>query len=135
MFCNFAISHNREYLPANSATVAVFLRIMLAQGYARNTINFAASAINYFHMLSNHPKPTDQDAIISQTKRVITRLAPPPEPKLPVTLSHILAMTFHVLAHSFINTRDIFMLLLMFRYTTLTCSLRNPKPIKNGMET
>lgn len=109
----FCLLHNRAFMPARPATVAMFMKGLQERGLAISTINgVAVSAINDLYKLSEFPSPTDS-ALVRESKRVITRTAKPAgKGKLPLTTDHLRDIA-GVSKGSTIDIRDIFMVILM----------------------
>ena len=112
-FVSFCLAHNRACLPAAPATVGMYLRTLQVAGKARSTINkTTVSAIKRYHEIYGFAPPTG-GADIKLIKRVVTKLTPPPTPKLPLEKVHLKRMT-QIAQNNFIDQRDVFMLKLMF---------------------
>src|SRR5215212_10998718 len=66
--------HELQALPAEPATIAVFLVAEAERGLAASTIGRRVAAIRYAHKLAGHPDPTSHPDVAETLKGIRRRL-------------------------------------------------------------
>lgn len=102
-------------LPAEPDLLMAFMRKMIKDGYARSTITkVVPAAINDLHREKGLKSPTE-DPRFKLLKRRVIRATAPPKTKNPVTPAMLVQLALRVQADSFIEVRDMFLFMLMFK--------------------
>lgn len=102
-------------LPAAPDLVMSFMRKMIKDGYARSTITKTVpAAIAALHRLHGLDSPTWEPRF-KLMKRMVVRATPPPTRKNPVTALMLVQLAMRVRENSFIDVRDMFLFMLLFK--------------------
>ena len=111
----YAEERQRPSLPAAADLVMSFQRKLLKEGKARSTVTKTVpSAIAALHREHGLDSPT-WDPRFKLMKRMLIRASPPPKQKNPVTPLMLVQLATRVQSDSFIDVRDMFLFMLLFK--------------------
>src|SRR5215212_1195276 len=96
LFDAWCVCHELQAMPAEPATIAVFLVDEAERGIAASTIGRRVAAVRYAHKLAGHPDPTNHPDVAETLKGIRRRLGTAREGKAPATAEVITQMLAHI---------------------------------------
>ena len=110
-FQKFCVNRKLSALPADAATVVLYIAHLIKHKYARGTIGVSIAAIAYAHTSMGFVDPTE-DPLVARAKKVIVKKTRPPKHKLPLTRQHVVEIASSLLNVAPKDRRDILAILI-----------------------